>query len=110
MPYMLQDYVKGYTFDWNKIKTFLSIDNDNDGRIDDVIYRVLEFIDRDTNPTCRARRCGTREEAMVILLRVDAIDNDRETLEAKDLSPPRYLAQLAEPLMSGPDIFEFKSW
>jgi hypothetical protein len=44
------------------------------------------------------------------MVRADAIDNDREMLEAKDLSPPRYLAQLAEPLMSGPDIFEFRSW
>lgn len=72
-------------------RLFLSTDNDNDGRIDDVIYRVLEFIDRDTNPTCMARRCGTREDALVIMLRVDAIDNDRETLEAKDLSPPRVI-------------------
>jgi hypothetical protein len=31
MPYMLQVYVKGYTFDWNKLKTFLSLD----GGIDD---------------------------------------------------------------------------
>jgi hypothetical protein len=38
------------------------------------------------------------------------MDEDREKLEAKDLSPPRHLAQLAVPLLFGPDIFEFKNW
>jgi len=108
---MLQVYVKGYTFDWNKIKTFLSIDDDNDRAIDGVIHEVLGFIDRDTNPTCRGIRCdSTHKDKLVIMLRADAMDNDREVLEAKDLSPPRYLAQLAEPLLSGPEVFVFKCW
>ena len=102
--------MKGYAFDWNKLKTFLSTDDDRDGRIDDVIYRVFEFIDRDTNPTCMGRRCSTREKELVIMVREDAMESDRETLEARDLSPPRYLAQLAVPLMSGPENFEFKNW
>lgn len=38
------------------------------------------------------------------------MDNDREKLEARDMSPARYLAQVAEILLSGPDIVEFKSW
>jgi hypothetical protein len=110
MPDMFQAYVKGYAFDWNKLKTFLSTNDDKDGRIDEVIYRVLEFIDRDTNPTCRGKRCDTGEEALVIMLREDAMEVDRETLEARDLSPPRYLAQLAVPLMFGPETFEFTCW
>ena len=54
-----------------------------------------------------ARRCGTRKDALVS---AEAMDNDQESLEAKDLSPPRYLEQLAEALMFCPDIFEFKNW
>jgi len=97
VPYTLQNYAKGRTFDWDKIKIFLSTDDDNlnDGRIDDVVYGVLDFIDRDANPTCmvQARRGDIRESAFVIMLRPEAMDIDRGTLEAKDLDPPRYLAQ-----------------
>jgi len=103
-------YVKGYAFDWNKIMIFLSIDDDKDRLIDGVIIRVLEFINRDTTQICMATRCGEREERLIIMLTADAIHKNREKLEAMDLSPPRYLVKLAEPFLSGPEVFEFKSW
>jgi hypothetical protein len=71
--------VKGYTFHGQEInqsiKIFLSTDDDKDGRIDGIVYKVLEFINRDTHPTCMAS--DTRENALVIMY---AMSDDREEL------------------------------
>jgi hypothetical protein len=105
-------YVKGYAIDWGKIKTYLGITDDQDRRIDEAMLKIMDYVDRPTHWICTARPIGPPTQCSVIVISFgyEACSPDLEVLRKKDISPPEYLEKIAEPLLSGPDVFEFVSW
>lgn len=103
-------YVKGYAFDWDKIKSLIGADDDLDGRIDFVIQEVIAVLNND-HPLFIGSRLGDEERRSIIPINTDsAFDDNLERLKEKDIPVPRYLRNFAEKLLYGPDVFEFVGW
>ncbi|KAF8718329.1 hypothetical protein AX14_011893 [Amanita brunnescens Koide BX004] len=108
---MSLSYVKGYTFDWDKIKSFVGTNDRKDRRIDFVMQQIMERLNHD-HPVCsgRPRNELSRRRSVLPLNADTAFDDNLERLENKDIPIPRYLHEIAERLLSGPEVFVFDSW
>lgn len=108
----LLQYVIGYYFDWERMKTFLNAENFDDTRIDYVINETLEFIDRDEHPTCHGKQIDVEDRGrLVITLSKDSWDCDPEKLKRKlkrkELKVQKVLEELGEHYLSGPHLFQW---
>ena len=104
-------YVKGFFIDWDKIKILVDAKDDKDPKIDQLNLAIMrEFIDRDKNPICLARRIGTKGKlCSVVSLGEESVSEDLEELKKKELIIPKYLMKLSAAL-TGPEVFEIWSW
>jgi hypothetical protein len=69
-------------------------------RIAGAFCKILDEIDIEENPLCICTWNGKSET--VVMLSSDAYAKDIETLEAKGLEPPPFMAQIADYLLTGP--------
>ena len=103
-------YVKGFAMDWEKIRKFVKVEDDNDPKVHEVIYIIMrEFVDRDKHWICAARSIHDKRNIGVISLGEGSISEDLEELKNKDLPIPTYLTKLPS-VLTGPDVFEFLEW
>lgn len=102
-------YVKGYGVDRAKIMQFLNSPNSLDGRIDRVVFLILDYVDKSQHPLCGGRTLDDGVNMNVISFGNDAFGDDLEELKKKELTPPKYLEK-AKGLLRGPQVFEFVAW
>ncbi|KAF8813383.1 hypothetical protein BYT27DRAFT_7180868, partial [Phlegmacium glaucopus] len=96
----MMPYIQGYIIDIEKIQKFLNTSDPNDGRIDDVFCKILDFFDLEEHPM---HLCShDRKTVTVVLLSPDAYASDIKTLEAKNLQPSTFMTQIADALLTGP--------
>lgn len=98
--YTAQHYIQGYIVDTEKIRKFLGISDPTDTRIAGAFGKILDAIDIEENPLHICTWNGKSET--IVMLSPDAYANDIETLEAKGLEPPFFIAKIAPDLLTGP--------
>ena len=88
---------------------FLNSVDSTDGRIDRVILKILDYVDKREHPICGGHTLGDGTNMNVISFGNDAFGDDLEILKKKELTPPKYLEK-AIGLLRGPEVFEFVAW
>lgn len=84
---------------------FLNSVDSTDGRIDRVILKILDYVDKREHPNCGGHTLGDGTNMNVIAFGNDAFGDDLEILK-KELTPPKYLEKVIG-LLRGPEVFEF---
>jgi len=96
--------------DWQKIRKIVDVEEENDPKVHEVIYIIMQqFVDRDKDWICAARRLHDGRNIGVISLGEGSLSEDLEELREKDLTVPKYLTNLPS-VLTGPDVFEFPEW
>ena len=85
-----------------------SVDS-TDGRIDRVVLKILDYVDKREHPICGGHILGDSTNMNVIAFGNDASGDDLDELKKKDLTPPKYLEKATE-LLRGREVFEFVAW
>ena len=70
---------------------------------------MREYVDRENNWICTARRIEDKQIFGVISLGQGSRCADLEELKEKDLPIPEYLTKMTS-VLTGPDVFEFIEW
>ena len=88
-----------------------NLNDRKDRRIDFVMQQIMERLNHN-HPVCsgRPRNELTRRRSVIPLNADTAFDDNLERLENKDIPIPRYLHEIAERLLTGPEVFVFDSW
>jgi hypothetical protein len=74
------------------------------------MQQVMEVLNHD-HPICSGCRLAENRRYNVIPLNItSAFDDSVEILKAKDVPVPRYLHDIAERLLLGPDVFKIVGW
>lgn len=102
-------YVKGYGVDRAKIMQFLNSLDSNDGRMDRLVFKSLEYVDKQEHPICGGRTLNDRLSMNIVSFGDKACGDDLETLRKKELALTRYLNEATE-LLRSPEVFEFVAW
>lgn len=90
---------------------FLNTEDSKDGRIDRVVFKILDYVDKRQHPICGGH---TLDDSLSISMNVisfgnEAFGDDLDELKKKELTPPKYLEKVTR-LLRGPDVFEFNEW
>ncbi|KAJ3512602.1 hypothetical protein NLJ89_g3419 [Agrocybe chaxingu] len=102
-------YVKGYGVDRAKIMRFLNTEDSQDGRIDRVVFKILDYVDKGEHPICGGQTLDDRINMNVIAFGNEAFGDNPDELKKKELTPPKYLEK-ATGLLRGPEVFGFIAW
>ena len=92
------------------MRKLVDAEDENDPKVHELYYYIMrDFIQRDKNWLCTAKRLSDGKIFGVACLGEGSISSDLEELTKKDIPVPEYLANLPSAL-TGPDIFEFMYW
>ena len=88
---------------------FLNSVDSMDDRIDRVVLKILDYVDKREHPICEGHTLGDGTNMNAIAFGNDAFGDDLDKLKKKELTPPKY-SEKATGLLRGPEVFEFVAW